>query len=205
MEDVASVSVGGDHTCSMKQDNSPLCWGNNLWGQIGDGTNIQRESPYPVKISYIVISVSSGYEHTCALMSDRSLWCWGSNSEGQLGASSTSYCSGGSYCKNPTKIMDDVVQFSAGAYHTCAIKTDGSLWCWGYNYYGQLGDGTNTDRDTPVQIMSSGVSSVALGNSHTCAIKTDGFLWCWGYNNYGQLGDGTSVQKSTPHPVITPA
>jgi hypothetical protein len=78
---------------------------------------------------------------------------------------------------------------SAGGYHTCAVKTDGSLWCWGRNDYGQLGDGTYADRNTPVQIMT-GVSSVALGYSHTCAVKTDGSLWCWGYNYYGQLGDG---------------
>jgi alpha-tubulin suppressor-like RCC1 family protein len=192
-EEVASVSVGENHTCSMKQDNSPLCWGDNQRGQLGDGTNIQRESLYPVKISDIVISVSSGYEHTCALMSDRSLWCWGNNGYGQLGSgSSTSYCVVGSNCKNPIKIMDDVVQFSAGEYHTCAVKTDGSLWCWGANWSGQLGDGHVhfPYSNIPVQIMSSGVSSVALGGDHTCAVKTDGSLWCWGRNNYGQLGDG---------------
>jgi alpha-tubulin suppressor-like RCC1 family protein len=208
MEEVASVSVGERHTCAMKQDNSPLCWGDNWLGQIGDGTNIQRVSPYPVKISDIVISVSSGDEHTCALMSDRSLWCWGNNSYGQLGSPSRNYCGVGSSpnCnKNPTKIMDDVVQFSAGGYHTCAIKTDGSLWCWGANWYGQLGDGTYTNRETPVQIMSSGVSSVALGTYHTCAIKTDGSLWCWGANWYGQLGvgDGTYANRDTPVQIMS--
>ena len=87
---------------------------------------------------------------------------------------------------------------SAGGYHTCAIKQDGSLWCWGDNDSGQLGDGTYSDKATPVQIMSSGVSSVALGDLHTCAIKTDGSLWCWGYNWYGQLGDGTNTSRNTP-------
>ena len=87
---------------------------------------------------------------------------------------------------------------SAGGYHTCAIKQDGSLWCWGNNDSGQLGDGTWTNKDTPVQIMSSGVSSVALGWYHTCAVKTDGSLWCWGYNNYGQLGDGSAGWKNMP-------
>ena len=86
---------------------------------------------------------------------------------------------------------------SAGGYHTCAVKTDGSLWCWGGNDYGQLGDGTYTDRTTPVQI-TSGVSSVALGLWHTCAVKTDGSLWCWGDNDYGQLGDGTNTSRNTP-------
>jgi len=203
MEEVASVSVGENHTCSMKQDNSPLCWGNNWWGQIGDGTNIQRVSPYPVKISDIVISVSSGYEHTCALMSDRSLWCWGKNSEGQLGSgSSRNYCGGWwpNCNKNPTKIMDDVVQFSAGAYHTCAVKTDGSLWCWGYNNWGQIGDGSFSNRNIPTLIMSSGVSSVAAGVEHTCAVKQDGALWCWGRNFEGQLGLDPSVTSFTTTP-----
>jgi alpha-tubulin suppressor-like RCC1 family protein len=203
MEEVASVSVGENHTCSMKQDNSPLCWGNNWGGQIGDGTNIQRVSPYPVKISDIVISVSSGYEHTCALMSDRSLWCWGRNSEGQLGSgSSRNYCGGWwpNCNKNPTKIMDDVVQFSAGAYHTCAVKTDGSLWCWGYNNWGQIGDGSFSYRNIPTLIMSSGVSSVAAGVEHTCAVKQDGALWCWGRNFEGQLGLDPSVTSFTTTP-----
>jgi alpha-tubulin suppressor-like RCC1 family protein len=92
---------------------------------------------------------------------------------------------------------------SAGEYHTCAIKQDGSLWCWGWNFSGQLGDGTNTSRTTPVQIMSSGVSSVSLGGLHTCAVKTDGSLWCWGYNNSGQLGDGTNADKNTPVQVMS--
>jgi alpha-tubulin suppressor-like RCC1 family protein len=209
MEEVALVSVGESHTCAMKQDNSPLCWGNNWWGQIGDGTNIQRVSPYPVKISDIVISVSSGYDHTCALMSDRSLWCWGYNYYGQLGSgSSRNYCGGWwpNCNKNPTKIMDDVVQFSAGAYHTCAVKTDGSLWCWGYNNYGQIGDGSNSNRNMPtlIPIMSSGVSSVAAGVEHTCAVKQDGSLWCWGRNWEGQLGLDPSVTPyaNTPQPIL---
>jgi alpha-tubulin suppressor-like RCC1 family protein len=92
---------------------------------------------------------------------------------------------------------------STGGYHTCAVKTDGSLWCWGWNYYGQLGDGTNTSRTAPVRIMSSGVSYVALGWGHTCAIKIDGSLWCWGLNYYGQLGDGTNSDKNTPVQIMS--
>jgi hypothetical protein len=80
--------------------------------------------------------------------------------------------------------------------HTCAIKQDGSLWCWGRNDSGQLGDGTNTDKNAPVQIMSSGVVAVSLGGAHTCAVKQDGSLWCWGNNYSGQLGDGTAWRES---------
>jgi hypothetical protein len=94
---------------------------------------------------------------------------------------------------------------SAGGAHTCAIKQDGSLWCWGYNLDGQVGDGTNSDKVIPVKIMSSGVSSVALGGYHTCAIKQDGSLWCWGLNSDGQLGDGTGTNRNTPVRVINPS
>jgi alpha-tubulin suppressor-like RCC1 family protein len=80
---------------------------------------------------------------------------------------------------------------------------DGSLWCWGNNSHGQLGDGTWTNKNTPVQIIPSGVVAVALGNSHTCAIKQDGSLWCWGWNSSGQLGDGTNTDKSSPVQIIS--
>src|SRR5262249_46728698 len=89
---------------------------------------------------------------------------------------------------------------SVGGYHTCARKTDGTLWCWGDNVVGMLGDGTTTNRDVPVQVTALGnsVAEVSAGEDHTCARKTDGTLWCWGYNNDGQLGDGTEVSESPP-------
>jgi hypothetical protein len=94
------------------------------------------------------------------------------------------------------------VVLDLGDRHTCAIKQDGSLWCWGRNLRGQVGDGTNTDRNIPVQIMSSGVSSISLGSMHTCAIKQDGSLWCWGDNDYGQRGDGIVGSKNFPVQII---
>jgi hypothetical protein len=97
--------------------------------------------------------------------------------------------------------MDGVAQVSAGGRHTMAIKKDGSLWAWGWNYYGQLGDGTKTEKTTPVKIMD-GVTQVSAGDSHTMAIKKDGSLWAWGYNSSGQLGDGTTKEKATPVKVM---
>jgi hypothetical protein len=90
------------------------------------------------------------------------------------------------------------VKVSAGSYHTCAIDTNGSLWCWGDNWYGQLGDGTNVGKDVPVQVSGTNWFSVSAGDGHTCGIKTDEILWCWGDNWYGQLGDGTNVGKNVP-------
>jgi alpha-tubulin suppressor-like RCC1 family protein len=125
------------------------------------------------------------------------LWTWGLNSNGQLGDNTitnkrtpVTTFSGGTNWK----------QISGGAYHTAAIKTDGTLWTWGYNFYGQLGDNTTTDRSTPVTTFSGGTNwkQVDCGNGHTAAIKTDGTLWTWGYNSNGQLGDNTTTTRSTP-------
>jgi alpha-tubulin suppressor-like RCC1 family protein len=109
---------------------------------------------------------------------------------------------------NGQRDEDDVCVFvsakvAAGGAHTCAIKTNGSLWCWGNNFFGQLGDRTYTDRNTPIQIMPSGATSVSLGGSHTCAVKTNGSLWCWGANGDGELGDGTNTAKNTPVQIMS--
>jgi len=95
-------------------------------------------------------------------------------------------------------------QIAAGSYHTLAIKSDGTLWAWGYNYSGQLGDGTTSNKTTPVQIgTGTNWSQIAAGGYHTLAIKSDGTLWAWGYNSYGQLGDGTTSNKTTPVQIGT--
>ncbi|MFZ8804962.1 MAG: RCC1 domain-containing protein [Candidatus Calescibacterium sp.] len=94
--------------------------------------------------------------------------------------------------------------YLSGGEHTCAVKQDGSLWCWGKNEVGQLGDGTTTSKNSPVKIIQSDVVSVSLGYAFTCAEKTDGSLWCWGDNFYGQLGDGTTANRNTPTRVIEP-
>lgn len=196
--DVAEVAAGGFQTCARKTDGTLWCWGDNAYGQLGDGTTVDRLSPVQVTaLGTDVIQVAVATSHTCARKADSSLWCWGGNASGKLGDGTTVSKS------SPTQVTSlgtTVADIAVGASYTCARKTEGSLWCWGNNSYGQLGDGTTASKSSPVQVTALGpeVAEVALGTSHTCARKNDGSLWCWGFNNAGQLGDGTVISKSSP-------
>ena len=193
----ASVSAGGGHTVAIKTDGTLWAWGWNSYGQLGDGTKEHKNTPVQIGSGYA--SVSAGSEYTVAIKTDGTLWAWGSNGYGQLGDGT----GGGGYSdrsgdKNtPVQIGMGYASVSAGDNHTVAIKTDGTLWAWGGNGFGQLGDGTYEYKSIPVQI-GTGYASVSIGSWHTVAIKTDGTLWAWGNNGEGQLGDGTTTSRSSP-------
>jgi len=199
MDDVVQVTTKSNHTAAIKSDGSLWTWGGNQYGQLGDGTTERRLTP--VKIMDDIIYVSVGNNHTAAIKSDRSLWMWGYNWEGQIGDGTKT----DKYNKNdkltPVKVMDDVIYVMASSDHTVVIKSDGSLWTWGGNQYGQLGDGTTERRLTPVKIMDN-VSLVTVGYSTTAAIKSDGSLWMWGWNFTGELGDGTTEDKYNPVKIM---
>ncbi|MCH1591810.1 MAG: hypothetical protein L7R66_02330, partial [Candidatus Thalassarchaeaceae archaeon] len=194
------ISAGSYHTCTMFDDGSVRCWGSNEFGQLGDGTTIERTSPVQVNLGEgkSALGVSSGESHTCAILNDRSVKCWGLNSNGQLGDGTSSDSHNPVH---PSTGGEDVLMISTGSYHTCAIMGDRSVMCWGDNWNGQLGDGTNTDRLSPVEIViPSNSSAVSLdsGALHTCLGMNDGALFCWGYNAYGQLGNGGFGNSNIP-------
>lgn len=190
---VKSVVAGGEYSLILKEDGSLWACGYNHYGQLGDGTNTDRETP--VKIMDGVSSVATGNSHTLILKDDGTLWTCGLKDYGQLGYyTSTSQ-------STPKKIMSGVSSIGAGSFHSLIVKTDGSLWVCGGNYYGELGDGTTTDRSTPKKVMD-GVSSVAGGYHFTLIVKTDGSLWACGRNGLGQLGDGTTIDRSTPRKIM---
>jgi YD repeat-containing protein len=177
-------------------------WGRNWEGQLGDNTLTNKSSPVQtIAGGTNWKQVATGYRHTAAIKTDGTLWTWGTNNYGELGDDTTAHKS------SPVQTIaggTNWKQVSAGDGHTAAIKTDGTLWTWGYNKYGRLGDNTLTNKSSPVQTIAGGTNwkQVAGGSSHTAAIKTDGTLWTWGTNNYGELGDDTTAHKSSPVQTI---
>jgi len=192
------VSAGGAHTVAIKSDGTLWAWGANIYGQVGDGTTTDKSVPTQEDTNAADWSrVNAGAFHTTAIKSDGTLWAWGYNIFGQLGDGTMTDKSvptqEGTYAADWSSV-------SAGTFHTTAIKSDGTLWAWGWNWYGQLGDGTWTDKSVPTQEDTNAAdwSIVSAGGYHTTANKSDGTLWAWGDNGYGQLGDGTTTDRSVP-------
>ena len=186
---IKQVSLGLHHSAAITEDGSLYMWGDNECGQVGDGT-IENKT-LPKKIMDNVVAVNLKYTQSAAIISDSSLYMWGNNHSGQLGNG----VDGGDLYKYdegidsnlPIKIMDNVASVSLGFTHSAAITTDGSLYMWGDNCHGQLGNGTTESSNIPIKVMDN-VASVSLGHYHSAAITTDGSLYMWGFNGYGQLG-----------------
>lgn len=172
-------------------------WGRNYAGSIGDGTNTDRLTPVQALIVDDAVQVAAGYWHALALKSDGTVWSWGNNGYGQLGHGTT----GSSTSQNsPQQVMglSDVVSIACGAWHSLAVKRDGSVWAWGANGYGQLGNGTTAISNRPHQVPNiSNARSVAGGLEHSLLLKKDGSVWAWGNNFFGQLGNGSNDDRSS--------
>jgi len=190
----------------LNQFDTPMLmtWGANANGQLGDNTVTKSSSPIQtVAWGANWKQASCGYYHVAAIKTDGTLWCWGDNSSyGHLGDNTTTKRS------SPVQTIafgTNWKQVACGRLHTAAIKTDGTLWCWGFNYSGGLGDNTSTSRSSPVQTIAFGTNwkQVACGSYNTTvATKTDGTLWTWGSNGAGQLGNNTIVPRSSPVQTI---
>ena len=200
------ISLGRKHTCAIFDDNKVYCWGENNAGQLGIGSNTDQNTPSVVDLgmdgdsnAYTATAISAGHDHTCAILNDKSVKCWGYNNTGQVGDRSTT--SRTSPVAVPLGSGRTATAIHAKRSHTCAILDDASLLCWGWNDYGQLGDGTTTRRKTPVAVdLGEGRTAIKVGggNFYTCAILDDDSLKCWGYNQNGQTALPTSHRGDQP-------
>ena len=197
------VAAGAQVSAVIKTDGTLWLYGRNDLGQLGDNTTVNKSSPVQtVSAGTNWKQVACGYQ-TAAIKTDGTLWLWGSGDSGQIGNNSTLNRS------SPVQTISGGTnwqQVSCGLYTTAAIKTDGTLWLWGLNSLGQLGDNSGTNKSSPVTTTGAGGSNwkqIVSATQGTAAIKTDGTLWRWGNNQYGQFGDNTTVSKSSPVQTVS--
>lgn len=193
---VKALSAGSEATLALKTDGTVWAWGNNDYGRLGDGTNEERLTPVRVKGLENVVAVSLGATHAAALDVDGAVWTWGRNLYGQLSGDADPRGR-----MTPAKVegLPRIIAVSAGGRHTLALDSDGRVWAWGDNEYGQLGIGKRDSSNTPIQVAGvEGIVAVAAGALHSVAVKDDGSVWVWGYNEYGVLGTGDTTNSNVP-------
>jgi alpha-tubulin suppressor-like RCC1 family protein len=215
LEGITAIAAGWAHTVALREtDGRVWAWGNNNRGQLGDGSTTQRQTPVQVVNLENITAIAAGYQHTVALREDGTVWAWGWNSSGQLGNPSA-----GSQSIIPVQVvgeggsgnLEGITAIAAGYQHTVALREDGTVWAWGWNSSGQLGNPDAVGQSTtPVQVRGgatgetylTNIIAIAAGYQHTVALRNDGTVWAWGWNSSGQLGDGLTENSDTPVQVI---
>jgi len=206
---ITQVAAGYNHTIALASDGTVYTWGDNYYGQLGNGDNTNN-SNIPVAVDMIGVlngktinQVAAGRYHSIALASDGTVYTWGYNYFGQLGINSNTD-SNIPVLVSGALIGKTITRVAAGGSHSIALASDGTVYTWGRNNYGQLGNENNTNSSVPVAVNTSGVLSgktitkVAAGDSHTIALASDGTVYTWGYNGLGQLGNGNNTSSSVP-------
>lgn len=198
----SAVTTGNNHSCGITTEGTAYCWGDNDYGQLGNGDAWTTE-PSPVQVvgDHNWWILSAGGYHTCGITDEGKAYCWGEGWDGQLGT-------GVPYYEVPEMEPAPVAgdhhwsTISAGSRHTCGITDDDTAYCWGSNSSGSLGDGTDTSAPEPVEVTGGHVFQHISANSYyTCGVTSGGTGYCWGSNSWGQLGDGSNENRLAPTPV----
>lgn len=196
---VKIIASGMNYSLALDNSGTVWGWGDNYDGGIGDATTINRNSP--VQVISGIKSIATGWFHSLALGTDGTIWRWGNYSFGLTGGSHLDLPQLDSLFPVPVAGLTNVKTFVGGINHSLVLKNDGTVWAWGANGNGQLGDGTDIDRITPVQVVGlSNIIAIGAGD-HSLALRSDGTVWAWGLNDHGQLGDGTTTNSWLPVPV----
>lgn len=193
-ESILEVSAGYGHTLCVKENGSVWAWGDNTYGQLGDGTNTSSSLPVNVKGLEDIVEVSAGFGFSMALDKDGNVWTWGRNNYGQLGNGTNT----NSFVPVKVEIPVSVKLISAGYDYAAAVADTYRAYTWGRNNSGQLGDKTYTDRNTPICIEQTNINKVSAGKDHCMMLKRDGAVYTWGSNEYGKLG---SVRQYNNKPI----
>jgi alpha-tubulin suppressor-like RCC1 family protein len=208
-----SISTSTGHTCGLVAGGAAYCWGANDQGQLGDGTRTGRLEPTLVAGGLSFDEISAGAYYTCGVTATGAAYCWGGNGRGQLGdGTQTSrltptLVSGNlSFSTIDTGDHSSLTVSSEGINHTCALTNEGAAYCWGWNSFGEVGDGTQADRLTPSAVIGGRTfTTIAVGSQHSCAMTGSGVAYCWGLRNKGELGDGGTefpAWRTTPTLVL---
>lgn len=192
---VTAIAVGYRHACLLTTGGGVQCWGENGKGQLGNNSTVDSATPIDIaELSSGIVAINAGEDLTCAIDSTGLVTCWGDR---HLGVETfLPFTIAG--------LADPIVDIAVAGDHTCAVTNTGAVKCWGFNTYGQLGNNSTASSATPVDVvgLSSGVTSVTVGERHTCARMTTGAVRCWGDNGLGQLGNGSLDDSLTPVDVV---
>jgi alpha-tubulin suppressor-like RCC1 family protein/photosystem II stability/assembly factor-like uncharacterized protein len=217
LTDITTIACGKWHSMALREDGTVWTWGDNNYGQLGSGVSgpstyrlvpIQVVGPDGTGYLTEIVAIAGGKNHSLALGSDGTVWAWGDNQFGQIGDNTYTLRT------RPTRvrgsggenILTGIVAIAAGHEHSLALRHDGTVWGWGSNMAGQLGDTTTTNKNIPVQVTGgdtgesflTGITDISAGSLYSISLRNDGTIWCWGINNSGQLGDSTVTQKNWP-------
>ncbi len=199
-----TITGGGFFSLALMADHTLEAWGDNRRGELGIGSIVDQSSPVHVSsVLSNVVNVSAGWFHAVALTSDGKAWTWGDNTSGAIGNGVTSTLA----VSVPVQVpgLSNVMAVSAGDNFTAILNTDGAVWTWGGNDFGQLGDGTYTDRPSPAQVKNlSNVILLAARDYHVLVVKSDGTVWAWGSGGNGERGDGVFADSPVPVQVLFP-